>query len=149
MHIQVQCALESHNDIWQKKLFLFFKNNFKRNNHYKFIHHKSYLKPFLSYLPCIVRREYFSIIFNVKKSTPYSIKYGTSTFADISAKMIAKCLQQQHRLNLSWLSQNFNQSPANALQAVLWQMFQMSIQHKCQLSLKFWSLVFTPRKKKI
>jgi len=51
--------------IFGKKIFLFFKNNFKRNNHCKFIHHKSYLKPFLSYLPCTVRREYFSIIFNV------------------------------------------------------------------------------------
>ncbi len=57
---------------------LFFKNNFKRNNHCKFIHHKSYLKPlpFLSFLPCIVHREYFSIIFNVKKCALYSIKYG-------------------------------------------------------------------------
>ncbi len=50
-----------------KKLFLFFKNNFKRINHCKLIHHKRYLKPFLSYLPCIVCREYFSIIFNLKK----------------------------------------------------------------------------------
>ncbi len=59
-----------------KKLFLFFNNNFKRINHCKFIHRKDYLKPFLSYLPCIVRREYFSIIFNVKKCALYSIKYG-------------------------------------------------------------------------
>jgi len=59
-----------------KKLFLFFKNNFKRNNHCKFIHHKSYLKPFLScYLPCIVCSEYFSIIFSVKMCTLYFIKY--------------------------------------------------------------------------
>ncbi len=50
---------------------LFFKNNFKRNNHWKFIHHKSYLKPFISYLPFIVRREYFSIIFNAKKCALY------------------------------------------------------------------------------
>jgi len=56
----------------EKKIFLVFKNNFKRNNHCKFIHHKSYLKPFLSYLPCIVHREYFSIIFNVKKSAHYT-----------------------------------------------------------------------------
>ncbi len=53
-----------------------FKNNCTRINHYKFIHHKSYLKPFLSYLPCIVCREYFSIIFNVKKCELYSIKYS-------------------------------------------------------------------------
>ncbi len=51
-----------------KKLFLFLKNNFKRNNHCKFIHHKSHLKPILSYLPCIVCREYFSIIFDVKSA---------------------------------------------------------------------------------
>jgi len=50
-----------------KFLFLFFKYNFTRINHCKFIHHKSHLKPFLSYLPCIVCREYFSIIFNLKK----------------------------------------------------------------------------------
>ncbi len=63
-----------------KKLFIFFKNNFKRNNHCKFIHHKSYLNPFLSYLPCIVCREYFSIIFNIKKCALYSIKYGKYDF---------------------------------------------------------------------
>ncbi len=51
-------------------------NNLKRVNHCKFIHHKSCLKHFLSYRPCIVQREYFSIIFNVKKCTIYSIKYG-------------------------------------------------------------------------
>ncbi len=45
-------------------------------NHCKFIHHKSHLKPFLSYLPCIVCKEYFSIIFNVKKCALYWIKYG-------------------------------------------------------------------------
>ncbi len=61
-----------------KKLFLFFKNNFTRINHCMFIQHKSHLKPFLSYLPCTVCREYFSIIFNVKKCALYSIKYGTN-----------------------------------------------------------------------
>jgi len=55
---------------------LFFKNNFTRINRCKFIHHKSHLKPFLSYLPCRVPKEYFSIIFNVKKCTLYSIKCG-------------------------------------------------------------------------
>jgi hypothetical protein len=59
-----------------KFLFLFFKNNFTRINHCMFIHHKSHLKPFLNYLPCKVHREYFSIIFNVKKCTLYSEKYG-------------------------------------------------------------------------
>ncbi len=67
-----------------KKLFLFFKNNFKRNNHCMFINHKSYLKPFLSCLPYIVRREYFFIIFNVKKCALYSIKYGTSIQQNLS-----------------------------------------------------------------
>jgi len=62
--------------IMHKKLFLFIKNNFKRINHCKFNHHKSYLKPFLSDHPCIVCREYFSIIFNVKKCAQYSIKYS-------------------------------------------------------------------------
>ncbi len=38
---------------------------------------KSHLKPFLIYLPCIVHREYFSIIFNVKKCAQYLIKYST------------------------------------------------------------------------
>jgi hypothetical protein len=64
-----------------KKIFLFFKNNFTRLNPCKFIHHKILcLKPFLSYLPCIVCREYFCIIFNVKKCTLYLIKYGMSIF---------------------------------------------------------------------
>ncbi len=58
------------------KVFLFFKNTFTRINHCKFIHHKSHIKPFLSYLPCIVRREYFSIIFYLKKCALYLIKYG-------------------------------------------------------------------------
>ncbi len=63
----VQCTPEFLNDFWQKKLFLFFNNNFTRINHFKFIQYKSHHKPFLSYLPCVVCREYFSIIFNVKK----------------------------------------------------------------------------------
>ena len=75
MRIQVLCAPEFHND-FGKFLFLFFKNNLTRINHCKFVRHKSHLRPFLSYLPCIVHREYFSIIFNVKKCTLYSIKYG-------------------------------------------------------------------------
>ena len=54
-----------------------FKNNFTRINHCKFIHHKSPHKTLLSYLPCIVSREYFSIIFNVKNCTLYLVKYGT------------------------------------------------------------------------
>ena len=62
MTIQLQCAPEFHNDFWRKKLFLFFKNNFTRINHCIFTHHKSHLKPLHSYLPCVVRREYFSII---------------------------------------------------------------------------------------
>ncbi len=41
-----------------------------------FIYHTSHLKPFLSYLPCIVRWGYFSIIFHIKKCTLYLIKYG-------------------------------------------------------------------------
>jgi hypothetical protein len=64
--------------ILAKKLILFFKNNFTRINHCKFIHHRSHLKPLLSYLPCIVCKEYFSIIFYVKKWALYSIKYGIS-----------------------------------------------------------------------
>ena len=61
----------------QKLLVLCFKNNFTRINHCKFIHHTSHLKPFLSNLPCVVRRTYFSIIFYVKKCALYLIKYGT------------------------------------------------------------------------
>ncbi len=52
----------------KKILFLFFKNNITRLNPCKFIHYKNHLKPFLRYFPCIVRREYFSIIFNVKSA---------------------------------------------------------------------------------
>jgi hypothetical protein len=66
--------------IFGKLYFLFFKNNFTRINHCKFTNHKSYLKPFLGYLPCILHREHFSIIFNVKKCALYSIKYGTINF---------------------------------------------------------------------
>jgi hypothetical protein len=82
MRIQVKCAPEFYNNFWQKKLFLFFKNNFTRIKCCKFIHPKSHLKPFLSYFPCIVRREYFSIILNVKKCALHSIKYGTNCAND-------------------------------------------------------------------
>ncbi len=66
-HTSIVCTWISWWFLAKTKLFLFFKNDFQRNNHCMFIHHKSNLKPFLSYLPCIVCREYFSIIFNVKK----------------------------------------------------------------------------------
>ena len=61
---------------WAKKFISFFKNIITIINHYKFNYHKSYLRPFLSYFLCIVRREYFSIIFNIKKCTLFSIKYS-------------------------------------------------------------------------
>ncbi len=69
----------------KKKLFLFFKKKFTRINPCKFIHHKSPLKLFLSYLQCIVHREYFSIIFNVKKCALYSIKYGIKKYLYLKA----------------------------------------------------------------
>jgi len=53
MRIRVQCAPEFHNDIWQKKL-LFFKNNFTRINHCKFIHHKRHLKTLSQILYMII-----------------------------------------------------------------------------------------------
>ena len=75
-----------------KKIYFIFKNNFTRINHCKSIHHKSHLKPFLNYLPCIVHRESFSIIFNVKKCALYSIKYGTllrrSTVLSLSLQLV-------------------------------------------------------------
>ncbi len=69
-------ACLNFSDFWQKKIFLFFKNNFTKINHSKFMYHRSHLKLCLNYLPCIVCREYFSNIFNVKKCTLslYSIK---------------------------------------------------------------------------
>jgi hypothetical protein len=78
-----------------KKSDLFFKNNFKRNNHGKFIHHECYLKPFLSYLPCIVCREYFSIIFNVKKCAPYAIKCGTLKLTKLVAFRLLFLVQSE------------------------------------------------------
>jgi hypothetical protein len=88
----------------QKKLFLLFKNSFKRINHCKFIHHKIHLKTFLSYVPCIVRREYFSFIFNVKKCALYLIKYGTNFWT--GAKVKWNCcshLSQVRLTNLTYL----------------------------------------------
>ncbi len=81
-----------------KKLFLFFKNNFKRNNHCKFIHHKSCLKPFLSYLPCIVCKEYFSIIFNVKNCTLYLIKYGNYGTTQIWKNIATKITNEKFQI---------------------------------------------------
>ncbi len=75
-HTSIVCSWNSQGFL-AKILFLFFKNNFTRLNLCKFIHHKSHLKPFLRYLPCIMCREYFSIILNVKKCALYLIKYST------------------------------------------------------------------------
>jgi hypothetical protein len=61
--------------IFGKKNYYYFSRIISQD-HCKFIHHKSHLKPFLSYLPCMVRREYFSITFNAKKCALYWIKYG-------------------------------------------------------------------------
>ncbi len=44
------------------------------------------LNPF-PILPCIVRREYFSNIFHVKKCALYSIKHGTSLFIETTIYM--------------------------------------------------------------
>ncbi len=63
---------------------------------------KAILSPCLSYLPCIVHREYFSIIFNVKKCTLYLIKYGNCTKLFYSLQMR---LQWTNTLAyLPWLS---------------------------------------------
>ncbi len=76
---RVYCAYEysAHLNL---QWFLAKKKYFylSRIHHCKFIHHKSHLIPFLSYLPCIVCREYFSIIFNVKKCAICPIKYDNS-----------------------------------------------------------------------
>ncbi len=72
-------------------LFLFFKNNFTRINHCKFIHHKSHLKPFVSYLPCIVRRHHF----NAKKCALYWIKYGTKCSTQIEIVKMQKYLKNE------------------------------------------------------
>ncbi len=52
----------------KKNYFLFFKNNFTKINHCKFIHHKSHLKPF-----------HIQHHFQCKKWALYSIKYLTFT----------------------------------------------------------------------
>jgi hypothetical protein len=78
----------------KKYLFLFFKNNFTRMNHCKFIYHKCHIKPFLSYLQCTVCREYFSIIFNVKKCALYSIKYSKWIFLLFRPKFKPKQLDR-------------------------------------------------------
>ncbi len=65
VHTNIVCTWISQ---WflAKKIILFFKSNYTRINHCKFIHHRSHLRPFLSYLPYIVCRKYFSIIFHDK-----------------------------------------------------------------------------------
>jgi hypothetical protein len=105
----VQCTYEysAHLNFtmifWQKKNFLFFKNNFTRINHCKFIHHKSHLKPFPSYLPCTVWKEYFSIILNVKKCGLYSIK---CSIGNKWKSLLSKCLSK----SLWVYSQNISQT---------------------------------------
>ncbi len=62
MCIQVWCAPEFHNDFWKK---YFISRIILQEFIIAFLFViKAILNPF--YLPCIVRREYFSIIFNVK-----------------------------------------------------------------------------------
>ncbi len=78
-------TVRNWNSQWVKKLFLFFKNIFTRINPCKFIHHKNNLKPFLRYLPCIVHKEYFSTIFNVKMCSLFSIKYGIEKYLYLKA----------------------------------------------------------------
>jgi hypothetical protein len=87
-----------------KNLILFFKNYFTRINHCKFIHHKTHLKPFISYLPCLMCREYFSIIFKVKKCSLYSIKYGIFTFFLWYSCETQYCLSLSVGINLFSLS---------------------------------------------
>jgi hypothetical protein len=59
-----------------KRLNLFFKNNFTRIKHCKFIHHTSHLKT-LSQLPSMYNaRGIFQHHFSCKKCTLYLIKYS-------------------------------------------------------------------------
>jgi hypothetical protein len=102
VHMSIVCTPEFHNDFWQKILFIFFNNNFKRINHCKFIHHKSHFKPILSYLPCIVRREYFSIILNVQKCALYLMKYRITKDPGF-APQPGKTLKHYNLYNLSFL----------------------------------------------
>jgi hypothetical protein len=62
----------------------------------KYILDKSHFKPFLSYLPCIVCREYFSINTNVKKCALYSIKYGNSSRLLTVLLMILVYISRNH-----------------------------------------------------
>jgi hypothetical protein len=80
-----------------KKLFLFFKNNFTKINHCKFIHHKSHLTYTLSQLlPCLMGMEYFSVIFNVKRCILYSIKYGNNYYGSGKYFSIRLFAQSSH-----------------------------------------------------
>ncbi len=84
------------------------KNNFTKINHCKFIHHKSHhLIPFLSYLPCLMGREYFSIIFNVKRCILYSIKYGNNEYGSgkyFSNRLFAHFSAKTFSLNVKCLT---------------------------------------------
>ncbi len=78
MYIQVQCAPEFQNDFWKKKYFYFSRIISKELIIASLFIIKATLTP-LSYLPSIVGREYFSIIFKVKQCTLYSIKCSSSS----------------------------------------------------------------------
>jgi hypothetical protein len=78
---RLQCACEysvhlHFKMIFGKKYFYFSWIILQELIHASLFIIKSHLKPFLSYLPCIVRRECFSIIFNVKMWALYFIKYS-------------------------------------------------------------------------
>jgi len=63
--------------IFDKKIYFYFSRLISQELIVaSFFIIKAILNPFCIYLPCKVCREYFSIIFNVKKCALYSIKYG-------------------------------------------------------------------------
>ncbi len=59
-------------------------------------------KTFLGYLPCLVWREYFIIIFNVKKCALYSIKYGTQSKCDVLRNEIKVLGYYTERNKMLW-----------------------------------------------
>jgi hypothetical protein len=76
MNTQVSSAhLNFNNYFWQKNCFCFSRIFSQELIIASLFIIKAIFNPFPPTFPCKVRREYFSIIFNVKKCALYSIKY--------------------------------------------------------------------------
>ncbi len=123
MRIRVQCTPEFRNDSWQKNYFYFSRIISQELIIASLFIIKAILNPFLVTFH-VLHREYFSIIFNVKKCAPYSLKYGicktqsvvnTVPEATFTKRLLLKLRMYQNKLECLSLESLFSQSQTSGL----------------------------------